>query len=208
MVSNFSLVMGVAGASTNPDFVLLAGTAGLLAGAFSMAAGEYISVRSQRDIYESQIQAERTKLAESAGNEEQELVRSYEKKGLAPVAAAHVAHHLMSNPELALDAIVRERLGLSPRNLGSPWNAAIVSFLAFCAGAIVPIIPYIVAKSGGATFAVSAGVSGGALLVVGGSLALFSGRNVAWGALRMLLAGGAAAAVTYGVGRLIGVAIN
>jgi VIT1/CCC1 family predicted Fe2+/Mn2+ transporter len=200
--------MGVAGASTDPDFILLAGTAGLLAGAFSMAAGEYISVRSQRDIYEYQIQAERKKLAQSVADEEQELAQSYERKGLSRDAAAHVAQHLMSNPELALDAIVREKLGLSPRSLGSPWSAAIVSFLAFCAGAIVPIIPYIIAKSGGATFAVSAGVSGGALLVVGGSLALFSGRNMAWGALRMFLAGGAAAGVTYGVGRLIGAAIS
>lgn len=208
LVSNFSLVMGVAGATAKADFVLLAGSAGLLAGAFSMAAGEYVSVRSQRDIYEHQISIEREEVAEFPVEEREELALIYQAKGLSKEAAEHIAEHLMSNKEVALDTLVREELGLDPGQLGSPWNAAIVSCLAFCAGAIVPIIPYIISKSGGATFAVSAGVSGGALLVVGGSLALFSGRKVAWGALRMLLAGGAAAAVTYGVGRLIGVAIN
>jgi VIT1/CCC1 family predicted Fe2+/Mn2+ transporter len=173
-----------------------------------MAAGEYVSVRSQRDIYEHQINIEREEVAEFPVEEREELAVIYQAKGLSKEAAEHIAEHMMSNKEVALDTLVREELGLDPGQLGSPWNAAIVSFLAFCVGAIVPIIPYIVAKSGGATFAISAGVSGGALLVVGGSLALFSGRNVAWGALRMFLAGGAAAGVTYGVGRLIGTAIN
>ncbi|MDA1188814.1 MAG: VIT1/CCC1 transporter family protein [Chloroflexi bacterium] len=208
LVSNFSLVMGVAGASTNSDFILLAGVAGLLAGAFSMAAGEYVSVRSQRDLYENQIDIERAELEEFPGDEEQELTLIYEAKGLSKESAAQVAKHLMTNPQVALDIMVREKHGLDLDEVGSPWTAAGSSFVAFCLGAIVPILPFMLGGMGQVAVGTSAAASGLALVVVGGSLAYFSNRNVAWGSLRMLLAGGAAAAVTYGVGSLIGTTIT
>ncbi|MCI0840884.1 MAG: VIT1/CCC1 transporter family protein [Chloroflexi bacterium] len=193
LVSNFSLVMGVAGGVagvTDPaGFVLLAGVAGLLAGAFSMAAGEYISVRSQRDIYEYQIGIEAGELEEFPEEE-----------------AKGVAARIMSNPDVALDTMVREELGLDPNDLGSPSGAAMSSFAAFVVGAVVPIFPYLI-NLGASAFILSAAFSVVALALVGGTLALASGKSVYYGALRMLVVGGAAAAVTYGIGRAIGVAI-
>lgn len=210
LVSNFSLVMGVAGGVagiTDPaGFVLLAGVAGLLAGAFSMAAGEYISVRSQRDIYEYQIGIEAGELEEFPEEEEEELVLIYQAKGLSEEEAKGVAARIMSNPDVALDTMVREELGLDPNDLGSPSGAAMSSFAAFVAGAVVPIFPYLI-NLGASAFILSAAFSVVALALVGGTLALASGKSVYYGALRMLVVGGAAAAVTYGIGRAIGVAI-
>lgn len=207
LVSNLSLVMGVAGGVDNADFVVLAGVAGLLAGAFSMAAGEYVSMRSQREIYEHQIRLEKAELEEWPEEEEEELALIYEAKGLPRRDAERVAAHLMANPALALDTMIREELGLNPDDLGSPWAAAISSFVAFAGGAILPVIPYL-AGAGGSAFVLSAVVSGVGLLLVGGVVALASGRGVTWGALRMLLVGGAAAAVTFGIGTLIGVQLD
>ena len=206
LVSNFSLVMGVAGGTSNTDFVLLAGVAGLLAGAFSMAAGEYVSMRSQRDVYEHQIQMEAAELAEWPEEEEEELVLIYQAKGFEEADAQSIAKHIMARPQVALETMVREELGLDPMQLGSPWRAAISSFVSFVAGALVPILPYVL-HLGDLAFGLSAGLSAGALALVGGTLAATTGRSVAWGGLRMLLAGGAAAAVTYGIGRLIGVSV-
>ena len=206
LVSNFSLVMGVAGGVTDPGIVLLAGVAGLLAGAFSMAAGEYISMRSQRDVYEAMIREERAEIELWPDEEQAELSRVYQSKGLTEVEADAVARRIMSRPDVALETMVREELGLDPDDLGSPWGAAISSMAAFTAGALVPIIPYL-AGGDGLAFMLSATLSAAALVVVGAGLAWFSGINAAWGGLRMLLFGGAAAAVTYAIGRAIGVAI-
>ena len=207
LVSNFSLVMGVAGGTDNAaDIVLLAGVAGLLAGAFSMAAGEYVSIRSQREIYENEIRKERAELEEWPEEEEGELELIYQAKGLSPEQSGQVAKWLMADPEVVLDTMAREKLGLDPSQLGSPWRASSSSFGAFVFGAIFPILPYIFNEDALA-LSLSAFLSGAALVVVGGLLALVSGKNVAWGALRMLLAGGAAAAVTFGVGRFIGVSL-
>jgi VIT1/CCC1 family predicted Fe2+/Mn2+ transporter len=203
LVSNFSLVMGVAGAVDNPDFVVIAGVAGLLAGAFSMASGEYVSMRSQREIYEHQIALEKAELEEWPEEEEEELAMIYEAKGLPRADAERVAAHLMANPELALDTMVREELGLNPDNLGAPWGAAISSFIAFAAGAVLPVLPYLVG-AGSQAFVLSAVVSGAGLFIVGAVVALASGRGVMLGGLRMLLIGGVAASVTYGIGTLIG----
>ena len=206
LVSNFSLVMGVAGGSGNPDIVLLAGLAGLLAGAFSMAAGEYVSMRSQRDVYERSIRVERAELEAWPEEEEQELVLIYRAKGLSQEEAERFAKRIMERPAVALDTMVREELGLDPHQLGSPWQAALSSFAAFVVGALVPILAYLF-DTGVSAFVLSTAMSAGALVIVGGALGLFSGNNPAWGALRMLALGCAAAGVTYGIGRLIGVTV-
>ncbi len=206
LVSNFSLVMGVAGGTGKPEFVLLAGVAGLLAGAFSMAAGEYVSMRSQRDLYEHRIDMERAELEEWPEEEEEELVLIYQAKGFSQDEAARIAKQIMSRPQVALDTMAREELGLAPSELGSPWGAAISSFVAFVAGAIVPVLPYIF-DAGGLAFTLSAVLSAAALALVGATLAGVSGKNIAWGGARMLLLGGAAAAATYGIGRLVGQSI-
>jgi VIT1/CCC1 family predicted Fe2+/Mn2+ transporter len=207
LVSNFSLVMGVAGGTNNADFVLLAGVAGLLAGAFSMAAGEYVSVRSQRDVYEHRIRIEAAELEEWPGEERDKLVLIYQAKGLTTDEAKGVADRIMAQPDLALDTMVREELGLVPDSLGSPSGAAISSFLAFVTGAVVPVLPYFFGF-GSLALVLSAAFSALALVIVGGAVAASSGRSKAWGSARMFLAGGLAAAVTYGVGRAIGHAIT
>lgn len=206
LVSNFSLVMGVAGGTNNPDFVLLAGVAGLLAGAFSMAAGEYISMRSQRDVYEYKISVEQAELEEWPEEEEEELALIYQAKGLSREEAERLAKRIMENPQVALETMAREELGLDPDALGSPWGAAISSFIAFVVGAIFPILPYLF-DAGELSFVLSAAFSAGALVLVGGTLALMTSKSAVWGAFRMLAAGSAAAAVTFGIGHLIGVSI-
>ena len=208
LVSNFSLVMGVAGGTEDPRFIILAGVAGLLAGAFSMAAGEYISMRTQRDVYESMIARERAELDQWPDEEEKELSLIYKRKGLTAAEADLVAARLMSNREVALETKVREELGLDPKDLGSPWGAAVYSMIAFVIGAVVPILPFLAGGEGGAAVLISAGMSTAALAVVGGGLAWFSGINALWGSTRMVTLGGLAASVTYGVGRLIGVSVG
>ncbi len=214
LVSNFSLVMGVAGGTAgavggggDPEFILLAGVAGLLAGAFSMASGEYISMRSQRDIFEHEMRREAIELQEWPEEEEEELALIYQAKGLSPDEAGHLASRIMSDPKVALDTMAREELGLDPSELGSPWGASIVSFVAFVSGAVVPIVPYIF-DAGDFSIVLSASLSAVALAAVGAMVGATSGRNVLWGGLRMLLAGGAAATVTFTVGSLIGVSVS
>ena len=207
LVSNFSLVMGVAGGTADPKWILLAGVAGLLAGSFSMAAGEYISVASQREVYENRIRTESAIIARSPETQERRLGLIYESKGLTADEAREVAGRIMEDPEVALDTITREGLGLDQESLGSPLGAASSSFVAFVIGAIVPILPYLLGI-GEFAFVSSAALSGVALAVVGALVAAGSGRNLAWGAGRMFLIGGLAAAVTYGVGRIIGVAVG
>ena len=206
LVSNFSLVMGVAGGTSNPDFILLAGVAGLLAGAFSMAAGEYVSMRSQREAYEHILVQKRDSIETTPEAEEQGLVTIYESKGLPRPDAQLVAGHVMSDSEVALDTIARESLGINPDQLGSPWGAAVSSFTAFVVGSLVPILPYVLGVEERAA-PISAALSAAALLCVGGLLSWTSSNSPLWGALRMLFVGGLAASVTFGVGRLIGVTL-
>jgi len=205
LVSNLSLVMGVAGAASgNPSFILLAGIAGLLAGAFSMAAGEYISMQSQRELFERQIALERAEMEAMPEEEEAELAASYRAKGFTPDEAARIAHRIFEDPEQALDMLVREELGLDPDELGSPWRAAAGSFVAFALGAIVPVVPYLFG-GGTAALAVSLGLSLVALFGVGAAVSLLTGRGMIFSGFRQLGIGLAAALVTYAIGSLIGV---
>ena len=209
LVSNFCLMMGVAGGTTpygNFDFIILAGVAALVAGSLSMATGEYISVRSQKDIYEHQIDIERAELEEWPEEEEAELVLIYRAKGIEESQAKVIASALMADPNRALDTMAREELGLNPQDLGSPWSAAISSLLAFALGALIPIIP-ILFSSGNISIILSAIFSSLALFNVGGIVSVASGKNIFVGATRMLLAGTLAATVTYGVGYLLGISI-
>jgi VIT1/CCC1 family predicted Fe2+/Mn2+ transporter len=207
LVSNLSLVMGVAGADPGNRFVLLGGVAGLLAGSFSMAAGEYVSMTAQRELFERQIALEAEELADNPEEEREEIALIYQAKGIPRAEAEMLAARLTRDPKVALDTLAREELGLDPSELGSPWKAAISSFVMFAVGAVVPVVPYLFG-GGTVAMAVSALLSALALLVVGGALSLFTGRSPAVSAVRMLGIGAAAAAVTFIVGRLIGVSVE
>jgi VIT1/CCC1 family predicted Fe2+/Mn2+ transporter len=211
LVSNLALVMGVAGAGTaaggTGNFVLLAGIAGLLAGAFSMAAGEYISMQSQRELFERQIALERAELEAMPEEEELELAAVYQAKGFTPDEAKTIARRMFLDPQHALDTLVREELGLDPDQLGSPWGAAGGSFVAFAIGATVPVAPYLFG-SGGLAFAVSLGASLVALFLVGAGVSLLTGRSTLFSGARQIAIGAAAAGVTYLVGSLIGVSVS
>ncbi|MGH2407252.1 MAG: VIT1/CCC1 transporter family protein [Candidatus Limnocylindrales bacterium] len=205
LVSNLSLVMGVVGAAANNAFIVLAGVAGLLAGAFSMAAGEWISMQSQREVFERQIELEREELRVMPEEEEKELARLYRRKGIPDADARRLASHLMEDPAMALDTKVREELGLDPDQLGSPWGAAGSSFVAFVIGAFVPLLPFLL-TSGTVAFYGSLGLSLAALFIVGSAVSLLTGRSLWRSGVRQVAIGGLAAAVTYAVGTIIGVA--
>ena len=206
LVSNLSLVMGVAGASDQGGFILLAGVAGLLAGAFSMAAGEYISMQSQRELFERQIELERAELEAMPEEEQRELAALYVAKGFATDEAERIAARMFEDPATALDTLVREELGLDPDELGSPWGAALGSFLAFAVGAVIPVVPYLFGAGSG-VFLASLGISLVALFVVGAAVSLLTGRSLLYSGFRQLGIGAAAAAVTYAVGSVIGVGV-
>ena len=207
LVSNLALVMGVAGAATaaEPRFILLAGIAGLLAGSFSMAAGEYISMQSQRELFERQIALERAEMEAMPAEEEAELAATYRSKGFTAEEATRIAHRIFQDPATALDTLVREELGLDPDQLGSPVGAALGSFAAFAIGASIPVIPFLIA-SGTAALAVSLGLSLVALFAVGAGVSLLTGRGLVFSGARQLAIGLAAALVTYAIGSIIGVA--
>jgi len=206
LVSNLSLVMGVAGASAQPSFILLAGIAGLLAGGASMAAGEYISMQSQRELFERQIALEKAELEAMPEEEQKELAALYMVKGFTREEADTIAARMFEDPKTALDTLVREELGLDPDELGSPWGAAIGSFLAFCIGAIIPVLPYLF--GGGTTaFVLSFVLSLAALFLVGAGVSLLTGRSLLFSGFRQMGLGAAAAAVTYAVGKVIGVGV-
>ncbi|CAN5700594.1 hypothetical protein BH24CHL8_BH24CHL8_07710 [soil metagenome] len=207
LVSNLSLVMGVAGATADARFVILAGAAGLLAGAFSMAAGEYISMQSQRELFERQIELEREEMRIMPDAEERELAAIYRSKGIPPAESARIAHRLMQDPEAALDTKVREELGLDPDELGSPWGAAGSSFVAFGVGAIIPLAPFLL-SSGTVALIVAFVLALAALFVVGAGVSLVTGRSLAFSGLRQVAIGALAAGVTFLVGTLIGVQIG
>ena len=208
LISNASLVMGIAGAGAAPRLVLITGLAGLLAGALSMSAGEYVSVRSQREMYEYQIALERAEIAEYPEEEAEELALIYEARGMALSQAREVSQTLLSQPEHALDVLAREELGLSPDMLGSPWGAASASFLAFAVGAAVPLLPFLAGLARPRDIIAAALLCILTLFVVGLAISLFTGREALRGALRMVLIGGGAGMVSFLVGHLLGAAIH
>jgi VIT1/CCC1 family predicted Fe2+/Mn2+ transporter len=205
LVSVACLVMGVAGAASANATILLTGLAGLLAGAFSMAAGEYISMRSQREMFEYQIGLERAELAQYPEEEASELALIYTARGMPRQEAEALAARMVADPELGLDTLAREELGLNPDDLGSPWLAAISSFMAFTLGGAIPLLPYLFGLQPALSWAI--GLTGLALFLVGAMLSLFTGRHAWWGGLRMLFIGGAAGLLTYWVGNLMGASL-
>jgi vacuolar iron transporter family protein len=206
LLSNASLVLGVAGAGVTQGYVLMTGAAGLLAGALSMAAGEYISVRTQREMFEYQIGLERDEVAEYPEEEAEELALIYEARGVDMKQAREVSRSLLSRPEQALDVLAREELGLNPDDLGSPWRAAIASFLAFAGGAIIPLVPFFVRTSAAYALIATIVLTVAALFAIGMALSLFTGRGALRGAVRMVLIGGGAGTVSFVVGKLLGAA--
>jgi VIT1/CCC1 family predicted Fe2+/Mn2+ transporter len=207
LVSNTALVMGFAGSGTSRTVTLLAGIAGLLAGSFSMAAGEYISMSSQREMYEREISLEQAELEEKPEEEHAELVLIYRAKGLSKPEAEQLADRIMADRSVALDTLAREELGLDPDELGSPWGSAFSSLFAFAIGAFVVIIPYL-AGSGTAALLTAIVLAVAALFGVGASIGALNGRGVLRSGLRQVIAGVIAGAVTFGVGRLIGAHVS
>ena len=208
LVSNLSLVMGVAGAEVSGRTILLTGLAGLVAGACSMAMGEWLSVTSSRELNQRQIAVEADELQRMPEEEKEEMVLIYQAKGLDEPAARALADRLMANKDIALDTLVREELGIDPDELGgSAWTAAGTSFGLFALGAIFPVAPFFF-LDGTAALLASLTASGFALLLIGGGTSLFTGRSLPFSASRQLLIGFAAAALTYGIGRLVGVSVG
>ncbi|WP_067462739.1 VIT1/CCC1 transporter family protein [Actinomadura macra] len=201
LVSNFALIAGIAGGHASQKVVLLAGLAGLAAGAFSMAAGEYISVASQSELAQAEIEVERLELARHPVAEERELAEVFEARGVDPVTAAEVARQLSRDPEEALEMHAREELGVFPGDLPSPVLAAGSSFLAFAVGALLPVLPYLL---GGSSLWPAAALAAVGLFCAGVLVSRVTTRAWWYGGLRQLLFGAAAAAITYGVGALIG----
>jgi VIT1/CCC1 family predicted Fe2+/Mn2+ transporter len=205
LVSNLSLIMGVTGASVDNKIIVLAGIAGLLAGAFSMGAGEYVSMRVQRELFERLIHIEAHELATEPEEEREELVGIYRNKGVPENVAQQLVDVLHRDPDLALETHAREELGLDPEEgLGSPWGAAISSFVMFSIGAFVPLLPFLVGEGTGATMA-SIFAGGSTLFTVGALMSILTGRGPMRSGTRMLAVGAAAASITYGVGKLLDV---
>ena len=208
LVSNLSLVMGVAGSGVSGATILLTGLAGLVAGACSMAMGEWLSVTSSRELNQQQIAVEADELARMPEEEKEELVLIYQAKGLDEAQARALADRLMANKDTALDTLAREELGIDPSELGgSPWVAASSSFVLFSFGAIFPVAPFFWLDGAPALFA-SLTFGGLALVMIGAGTSLFTGRGLVFSALRQLLIGLAAAGITYGIGRLVGVSLG
>ncbi|MBU1225304.1 MAG: VIT1/CCC1 transporter family protein [Gammaproteobacteria bacterium] len=206
LVSNAALIYGVAGAAQEASVIVLTGVAGLLAGAFSMAAGEYVSMRAQREMFEYQIGLERDELETYPDEEAAELALIYAAKGMDAAEARRVADTLMRDPERALDTLAREELGLNPDELGSPWVAAGSSFAAFTAGAALPLAPFLLGH--GEALATSIALTALGLFAVGASMSLFTGRHALLSGLRMLGIGGAAGLATYFIGAWLGVSLG
>ncbi|MEO8742714.1 MAG: VIT1/CCC1 transporter family protein, partial [Lysobacteraceae bacterium] len=208
LVSNASLILGVVGAHAGNAMVLATGIAGLLAGALSMASGEYVSVRSQREMFEHQIALEADELKEYPDAEAEELALIYEARGLPLDEARRMAHTLIANPEHALDALAREELGLDPQELGSPIGAATFSFVAFTVGASVPLLPFVLGMQLPNAAIVGAGCAAIGLFATGAAMSLFTGRSAWRSGLRMLVIGVGAGAMTWAIGNGIGTQLN
>ncbi|MHB8438836.1 MAG: VIT1/CCC1 transporter family protein [Acidimicrobiales bacterium] len=204
LVTNVSLILGMAGASTQPGVVRLAGLAVLVGGAFSMAAGEYGSMRAQRELLQRELALESHEIRHRPEGERRELVRIYENRGIEAGVARKIADELMRTPEIALETHAREELGINPAQLGSPWQAAISSFVTFAIGALLPLVPWLVSSGNGATLG-SVVVGALAALGIGAALALFTRRQWWWSALRQLGISAVAAGITFGIGHAVGV---
>jgi VIT1/CCC1 family predicted Fe2+/Mn2+ transporter len=208
LCSNLALTMGVAGASSNARSVLVAGLAGLVAGAFSMAFGEWISVKSSRELAEREMSVERGELEDAPEEEREELQLIYEARGLPPNEAKELADRLVSDPKNALDVLAREELGIDPNELGgSPWTAALASFFLFALGAAFPLGPFF-AMRGSEAVAASMGVSAAVLFLLGALISVLTRRSVWLSGFRQLVVGIATATVTFGIGHVLGVALG
>jgi len=207
LVSNLSLVMGVAGAELSERTILLTGLAGLMAGAISMALGEWLSVQSSRELYERQISIEKRELEQVPDEEREELALIYQSKGLSEEQAHKLAAELIADEATALDTLSREELGIDPEELGgSPWEAALASFILFAIGAIMPVAPFAF-LTGSAAVIVSLVGSSAALFLIGSAITLMTGRGVLYSGTRQVVFGLLAAGVTFGIGRLVGVTL-
>lgn len=207
LISNMSLVLGVAGANVDQQFILLSGIAGLLAGACSMAAGEYISVRSQQEFFEYQIEIERSELNLYPEEEAKELSVIYQARGLPKEDADRLAKLIISQPDKALDTLAREELGINPNELGSPWGAAIFSFLSFGIGATIPLIPFLITRSEW-NLLTSIILTSTALFSIGALISLFTSRSAFKSGLRMLMIGAVAGCLTYIIGHWVGISVG
>lgn len=207
LLSNVSLILGVAGAHPGSKTIIIAGLAGLVAGAFSMGIGELISMGAQRELFERELRLEARELEERPEAETRELAQIYMERGLPNELAREVATYLMKDPKTALQVHAQEELGVSPDSIGSPIEASLASFFAFAVGALVPLVSWFF-LSGTTAILASVGFSALATIAVGGGLALLTGRNVAKSALRQLVLSATAAAITYSIGHLLGTAIH
>ncbi|MFI6681991.1 VIT1/CCC1 transporter family protein [Kribbella sp. NPDC050470] len=205
LVSNFALVAGVVGGGASGKVVIITGLAGLVAGACSMASGEFTSVSSQSELMKAEIEVERRELRIHPEEEERELAMMYEAKGLRPELAAEVARELTSDPSVALDVHVREELGVDPNDLPSPWLAAGSSFAAFAVGAVIPLLPFIF---GAISVWPALLLSALGLVVTGGIVGKITARPVWYGGGRQLLLGGLSAAVTFVIGLAVGTGLS
>ncbi len=204
LVSNVSLVLGTAGAHPGAGVVRLAGLAGLFGGSFSMAAGEYISMRVQREAFERELHVEQAEIEAQPESERAELVYLYESRGLDTETAERIAETLMADPRIALETHAREELGLDPAALGSPFQAALLSFVTFAVGALIPLAAFLGGSSGTGAILSAIAATAVAALLVGGALSFLTSRPVVGSALRSLLLCAAAGAITYGIGAAVG----
>lgn len=203
LVSNVSLILGMAGAHAGAGSVRLAGIAGLIGGAFSMASGEYVSMRAQSELMERELDVEREAIAADPEDERRELAALYRSRGIEADLADELSVKMMRDPDLALETHAREELGFTPGDTGKPLEAAISSFVMFAIGAVIPLVPWLF-TDGDTALWWSVALGALASLAVGAALSLFTGRSWAWSATRQLLISAAAAAVTYSIGHLVG----
>lgn len=207
LVTNVSLILGVAGANAAAGPVRLAGLAGLVAGAFSMAAGEYVSMKAQTELLERELEMEALELHRAPAAEKAELIQLYESRGVDPQVAGDLADEMMRTPEMALETHAREELGVNPGSLGNPYRAATASAASFAVGAVVPLLPWFF--TGGASSVVVSVILGAvAAVLIGMALARYTGRSAVHAALRQLLVTAAAASVTYLLGSLVGTQVS
>jgi vacuolar iron transporter family protein len=203
LVTNVSLILGVAGAHPGGSFVRLAGVAGLVAGAFSMAAGEFVSVRAQSELMLRELEVERVALKNWPKDERDELVEIYVRRGIHRALAEQLVDEVMADPELALETHAREELGFDPRAIASPIQASVSSFFSFALGAVLPLIPWLIGSGAGATIA-SVAIGAATAVLVGLLIGAMTGRSRWRTALRQLVVAAVAAAVTFGIGRGVG----
>jgi VIT1/CCC1 family predicted Fe2+/Mn2+ transporter len=208
LVSILSLTMGVAGATNSRPDILIAGLAGVLAGAGSMALGEWLSVQSSRELYEHQINIEAEEIAANPEEEQEELSLIYQSKGLPEDRAKEMAAHMMADQANILDTLAREELGIDPEELGgSAYEAAFTSFFLFAFGALFPMLSYFF-MGGSPAIILSLVISAVGLFIIGAAITLMTGKSIWFSGTRQVVVGIVAAALTYGIGRLIGVSIG